>query len=135
MEAEQVRLMANEISINFQTLLNNAGLTDNYSSGSFAVDQVSAKMIRNVQTIGTIREALGLGDVTTPGYCVFINLDDTNFVEIGVEGFIDGVGTVGFIGFLKLKPGEKALCRLTTAAPFAKADTADVELFYIMYED
>jgi hypothetical protein len=127
--------MANEITLTLQTLLNNGGISDSHASGSFAVDQASAKMLRNVQEIGTTREALQLGDVTTPGYCVFINLDDTNFVEIGVEGFIDGVGTVGFIGFLKLKPGEQCLVRLTTTAPYAKADTAAVELFYIMYQD
>ena len=117
--------MANEITITLQTLLNNGGLSDNHSSGSIAVDQASAKMLRNVQTIGTTEEALVLGDITTPGYCVFVNLDSTNFVEIGVSGSM----------FLKLKPGEQDVCRLTTTAPFAKADTAAVELFYIMYED
>jgi hypothetical protein len=117
--------MANEITITLQTLLRNGGLSDNHSSGSIAVDQASAKVLRNVQTIGTVQEALVLGDITTPGYCVFINLDITNFVEIGVTGSM----------FLKLKPGEQAICRLTTTAPFAKADTASVELFYIMYED
>lgn len=117
--------MANEITLSFQTLLNNGNLSDAHSSGSIAVDQASAKLIRNVQSIGTSEEALGLGDLVTPGYCVFVNLDDTNFVEIGISGSM----------FLKLKPGEQALCRLSTTAPFALADTAAVELFYIMYED
>jgi len=127
--------MANEITITLQMLLNNGGVTDNHSSGSIAIDQTSAKMIRNVQTIGTTEEALVLGDVVTPGYCVVINLDVTNFVELGVFGFIDGIGTTGFIGFLKLNPGEQALFRLSTTAPYAKADTVAVELFYIIYED
>jgi hypothetical protein len=117
--------MANEISLSFQILLNNGSLTDNHSSGSIAVDQATAKMVRGVQTVGTSEAALGLGEVATPGICVFVNLDDTNFVEIGVTGSM----------FVKLKPGEQFVCRLTTTAPFAKADTAPVELFYIIYND
>lgn len=117
--------MANEITLSFQVLLSNGDLQDNYSASSFAADQASARLVRNVQSVGTTEAALGLGDVTTPGWCVFQNLDDTNFVEVGVTGSM----------FLKLKPGEKCICRLTTTAPFAKADTAAVELFYVIYED
>lgn len=127
--------MADEFTLTFQILLSNGDLRDNFASSSFSADQSSAKLVRNVQDIGTTREALALGNVVTPGWCVFQNLDDTNFIEVGVEGFIDGVGTVGFISFLKLKPGEKCMCRISTAAPFAKADTASVELFYVIYED
>jgi len=118
--------MANEISYSFQTLLNNGGLSDSFSSGSKVADQTIAKLVRNVQTIGIAAEALALGDLTTPGYAVFQNLDDTNFVEIG---------TAGFVPFVKLKPGEMAILRLGTAAPMAQADTADIELFYIIYDD
>lgn len=118
--------MANEITYQFQTLLSNGGLGDSYASNSQSADQASALLIRNVQNIGTSDEALALGDVTTPGWAVFQNLDDTNFVEIGVGSFT---------AFLKLKPGEQCLCRLGTTAPRAKADTAAVDLFYIIYSD
>jgi len=123
--------VANEITYQLQSLLNNGGLSDNYSSGSVAVDQASAKMVRNVQTIGTAAagEALSMGDVTTAGVAVLKNLDDTNYVEVGRS--IGG----NFEAFLKLKPGESALCRLATSAPYAKANTADVELDYRIYED
>jgi len=117
--------MANEITYTFQMLLNNVGLKDSHTSSSIAEDQTSKKLIRNVQTIGTVEEALVLGDVVTPGLAAFQNLDDTNFVEIGISGGM----------FVKLKPGGQALLRMTTTAPFAKADTADVELFYVIYED
>ena len=117
--------MANELNISFQAVLNNGSLSDNHSSGSLPVTQASAKLVRNVQSIATSEVALALGAITTPGFCVFINLDDTNFVEIGVTGTM----------FLKLKPGEQCICRLTTTAPVAKADTLSVELFYIIYED
>lgn len=118
--------MANEITYQFQILLNNGNLGDNYASSSQAADQADAKLIRNVQTIGTTAEALELGDVANAGWAVFQNLDDTNFVEIGVSGFT---------AFAKLKPGEQCILRLGTNAPEAQADTADIDLFYIIYSD
>jgi hypothetical protein len=119
--------MANEITYQFQTLLSNGSLSDSYASNSQSADQSSALLIRNVQNIGfAADEALQLGDVTTPGWCVFQNLDDTNYVEIGVGSFTP---------FLKLKPGEQCVCRLGTTAPRAKANTAAVDLFYIIYSD
>ena len=118
--------MSNEIAYQFQVLLSNGDLSDNYQSGSQSADQSTALLIRNVQEIGTSDESLELGDVTTPGFAVFQNLDDTNYVEIG---------TGSFTAFLKLKPGEFAMCRLSTAAPTAQADTAAVDLFYIIYSD
>lgn len=119
--------MANEISYQFQILLSNGDLTDSFQSSSQSADQSTALLIRNVQEIGfAADEALALGDVTTPGYAVFQNLDDTNYVEIGVGSFT---------AFLKLEPGEFALCRLGTTAPRAQADTAAVDLFYIIYSD
>ena len=116
--------MANEITMSFQTLLNNGGLSDSYSSGSIAIDQTTAKMVRNVQTIPTANTALSLGSVSTPGVAIFVNLDDTNFVDIGLTGSY----------FVRLKPGEAFVMRLA-GAPFALADTASVELFYIIYDD
>lgn len=119
--------MANEITYQVQTLLNNAGLSDSFASGSKAADQASALLIRNVQSIGfAADEALVLGDVVAPGIALFQNLDDTNFVEIGVGSFT---------AFMKLKPGEIFLCRLGTTAPRAQADTGAVDLFYIIYSD
>jgi hypothetical protein len=86
-------------------------------------------MVKGTQNIGTTHEALGLGSLTTPGFAVFQNLDATNFIELG----IDDTGT--FEAFAKLKPGEIGMIRLTTLAPYAKADTAAVDLFYLIYED
>ena len=121
--------MPNELTYQFQTTLRNGNLFDTYSTQSLNADQASARLVRNVQNIGTAQEALELGDVVTPGFAVFSNLDSTNFVEIG----IDVAAT--FHSFGKLKPGEQATIRLSTLAPFARADTAPVDLFYIIYED
>jgi len=123
--------MANELTFQFQTNLSNGELKDQHSSNSISVDQTTAKLVRNVQTVGTAAagEALDMGDLASAGYAIFVNLDDTNFVEIGRS--IGG----SFEEFLKVEPGEQALCRLATATPYAKADTSDVELFYIIYDD
>ena len=118
--------MAGELTYQLQTLLNNGGLSDSFASGSNAVDQTSALLIRNVQNIAIAAEALVMGDVISTGYAIFQNLDDTNYVEIGVSGFT---------AFVKLEPGEMALLRLATNAPYAQADTASVDLFYIIYSD
>lgn len=121
--------MANEFSYQFQLQLNNGDLKDNLASGAVAVDQTTAKLIRNVQNIGTTEEALDLGDVTTPGLAIFENLDDTNYVEVG--SYVGGT----FYPFMKLKPGEKFICRLGVLAPYAKANTAAIELDYRIYDD
>ena len=119
--------MSNEITYQFQTLLSNGSLSDSYASNSQSADQASALLIRNVQNIGfAADEALALGDIVTPGWAVFQNLDNTNYVEIGVGSFT---------AFLKLKPGEQMMCRLSTTAPRAQANTAAVDLFYIIYSD
>jgi hypothetical protein len=121
--------MANEVVYQFQITLNNGELQDQYTSGSSGADQSTAKLVRNVQTIGfATHEALGLGDVTTPGYAVFKNLDDTNFVDVGLEV------AATFYVFARLQPGEQGLVPLGASAIYAQADTADVELFYIIYD-
>lgn len=118
-----------EFSYQFQLVLNNGELQDNVSSGAIAVDQLAAKMVRNVQNIGTTEEAMDLGDVGTPGLAILKNLDDTNYVEIG--SYVAAV----FYPFLKLKPGEMQIIRIGVAAPYAKANTAAVELDYRIYDD
>jgi len=123
--------MANEISYQFQTVLNNGELSDSYSSGSLAADQSTAKVMRSGGSIGTVAagDVLGGADLTELGLAVFKNLDDTNFVEVGVQ-----VGGT-FYGFAKLEPGEAGVVRLVNTNIYARADTADVELFYIVYNN
>lgn len=122
--------MSNELSYQFQTSLSNGSLKDTHSSNTIQVDQSTARLIRNVQQIGfAAHEALELGDLSTPGFACFVNLDDTNYVEIGVDV------AAAFVAFAKLKAEEQIIVRLATAAPYAQADTANVELFYIIYDD
>lgn len=80
------------------------------------------KYIRHKQNIGTSEEAIVLGEITSPGWAIFINRDLTNFINLKVA-------TGGAI-FAKLLPGEFALLRLGSGAqaPFAIADTGACQL-------
>ena len=123
--------MANEITYQFQMLLNNGSLKDSYSSGSVTANQSTAALVRNVQTISNSApaQALDLGSVSTPGFMVVQNLDATNFVDLGA--YIGGT----FYPFVRLKAGEQGMIRLSTNAPYALADTASVSVFYVIYSN
>jgi len=127
--------MSNEISYQFQLLLNNGKLKDQYSSPAGAATQTTAALVRNVQTITAVApaQALDLGSVVVPGFVVFQNLDTTNFVDIGVYAALPLPAT--FYPFIRLKAGEQGMMRLSTNPPYALADTTSVKLFYIVYAD
>ena len=84
------------------------------------------KYIKGKQAIGTSEEAITLGEVTSPGWAIFINRDETNFINLKVA-------TGGAI-FAKLKAGEFAILRLGSGAqaPYAIADTAACQLEYFI---
>jgi len=116
------------ISLQFQMSLANGTLADSYSASNLAADQVTAALVRNVQTIPfATHNALDLGSVVTPGWSVFVNLSETDFVQVGID-----IAAV-FYPFLTLEPLEQMMCHIATAAPYAQADTAAVDLFYIIY--
>ena len=81
----------------------------------------------DIQNIGTAEETLGVGEVTLAGYALFYNLDATNYIEIGKAAATYSI---------KLKPGEFAVLRLDSwSAIYAKANTAPVDLEYILFSD
>ena len=95
-----------------------------------SIDQENDGMAGGIQNVGfEAHEALDMGDISTAGICFMRNMDDTNYVEIGVD--VSGV----FYPFIKLKAGEPWQGRLGTNAPYAKANTAAVELEYWVLED
>lgn len=89
---------------------------DAYDSQVIAVPTTAAG------TAVTFATAIG-----TEGWCFAKNLDATNFIEIGVQ-----VGGT-FYGLIKLKPGEPALFRWSSTAPYVRADTgvANLELMTV----
>lgn len=86
-----------------------------------------------IQTIGTTEEAIQLGEVTTPGYAIFRNLDTTNFVDLRVATGgakfarllpdTNGDGSGG-IALLYLGPGAQV--------PFAIADTDACDIEFLI---
>lgn len=122
--------MADEIDLYAGLKLDNGSisLSREIAFGTITPDQTTASYHAGVQTVGfAAHEAIELGDVSACGYSMFINTDATNFVEIGID-----VGST-FYPFVKLLAGEvSGPLRLGTNAPYAKADTGDVLLEYII---
>lgn len=122
--------MANEIKISSQLRFIKGGVKITVGTANHYVDVSGDHSVHNTQEIGTNAEALGVGEIGTVGYCWFRNMDGTNFVEIGYND----VG--GFMNVIKLKAGEECgPVRLGQDAPYAKADTAAVDLEYVIVED
>jgi hypothetical protein len=86
------------------------------------------KIVHTIQSIGTSEEAIELGDISSRGFAVLVNLDPTNYIEIKVA-------TSGAI-FAKLFPkGSTAginfcVVHLGSAAqsPFATANSAECKM-------
>jgi len=123
--------MANEVQYQFQVLLNNGKLKDQYASSSTSANQTTAALVRNVQAVtnSAPAQALDLGSVATSGFAVFQNLDATNYVDFGV--YTGGT----FYPFMRLKAGESGMLRLSTNPPYALANGGTVSVFYVIYAD
>jgi len=125
--------MANEItaSITLSVINGNASFSRKVSGQKF--DQAASGGAGTQQEIGfAAHEAIDIGDVGTEGWCYFRNLDDTNFVEIGVDV------AAAFKPMIRLEPGEFTVFRASPVAGatlYAQADTAAVQLEYHISED
>ena len=100
----------------------------------FTVDVTGGDFNYQTQSIATSAEAIALGDITTPGYMIVHNTDDTNYVEIGYDdsGFKPTVKLLG--GTNSDGTGDWAIFRHTQAAPQAQANTAACVIEYLLIE-
>ena len=121
--------MANEATISVGLRFEKGGVSASYSKGGLQVDVSGSKFVDLVQEIGTSEEQLDFGDVTTPGYVVFENLDSTNYIEIR-----PGTGVADLV---RLNAGEVAVFRLAAdaTAPYAMANTAACNLRMLLLEN
>lgn len=120
------------------TLVSNIGLSyreDTATRMSIPTQQVTQTLtssirVQGVQNIGTTYEAIDLATLATDGGpAYFYNRDDTNFVEIGREI------SAAFQAFVKIPPQSHAfLPGASDKDLFAKADTAAVDLEYVIWE-
>lgn len=119
--------MASELTISAELDFTKGTVSISKVGSSTKFTVTGTKYVQAVQSIGVTAEALGLGDIGTPGYIIIFNRDATNFVEIR-----DGSGGADVV---KLKAGEFALFRLATATPYLIADTAIVVVEYVLIEN
>lgn len=94
------------------------------SSQTFDVSGTSG--FQNIISLATTDETLALGDVATIGYCLFHNLDATNYISIGSDGTLYP---------LKLKAGEWAIARWNAAAIHAKSNSSACNFEYVVIPD
>jgi len=119
--------MADEITVSALLEFSKGGLEVKLNSGVLRLDVSGTKFIHNVQNVGfAAAEALDLGDMTSPGMCLMINRDTTNYVS--VRAGAAGANTVQILA------GEAALFRHASATPFVQADTAAVNIEYVLIE-
>lgn len=116
--------MANELTVSCSVRFSKSGREADKAYGGIQIDVTGTRVISNTQTVGTSEEALVIGDVGTAGYIIVKNLDSTNYVTIrGASAAVDCV---------KLKSGEVALFRLASSTPYAIANTAPVDIEYVL---
>ena len=119
--------MADELTVGTSWTYSKNGSTRSLPAESAQWDVSGSGKIENIQNIGfAAHEALILGEVATPGFAYFKNLDATNYVQIGVDV------AAAFVPFVKLLPGQSAQVWLGTTAPYAKANTGAVLLDYMI---
>lgn len=122
--------MANEITLSGSLSYEDSEGTELSLSMANVIKSVATKLINRLkQNIGTAEEAIKLGEVSSLGYALFINRDETNFIELRVS--------TGGAKFAKLDPdtagngtGGFALLKLGSGAqvPYAIADTAACQM-------
>ena len=121
--------MANEISVSINASLANGGLADRFRN-SIKVDQANQGVSKGTHDVTTSDTAIPLGTITTLGWLLLENLDDTNFVDYGPDN------ASALVPFGRLEPGEIAAMRLTPGiTPRWQADTATVKVAAAFYED
>jgi hypothetical protein len=121
--------MAEELTLGASFTFAKSGTELSLSVGALKVDVSGNGAIQQRQSVGfAAEEALILGDVTTVGYCIMVNRDATNFVEVRPA--------TGVADLIRLNAGEFAVFRFaaTATAPFVIADTAAVEIEYVLLE-
>lgn len=117
--------MANEITVMASLSVSNSGYDDSRNIRRLLVDQENIEGISGVQVVPTNYMQLKKGSVTDNGYVFIRNLDDENFVQIGIEV------ASAFEPFAKLMPGEVILMRASQDL-YVQADTANILIDYLL---
>ena len=121
--------MADEITYSLFLSLANSNRAVSRATGNLTIDQTGTDYVSGTMNVATSAEAIPKGDITTPGMMLVHNLEAKggNYVEIGHD---DGGFKVG----VKVSGGRYGLFECAQAVPQWKADTAAVDVEYIMLE-
>ena len=117
--------MSNELSISVSISLVKNGAMVSRSHG-FSADLSGEAFVHAVQSIGfgSAEVLQETSEVGTPRWVYVKNLDDTNFLTFGSNASMD----------LKLLAGEAVVYRTNIVPIYAQADTASVDVEYIIIE-
>ena len=120
--------MANEITVSVNLV--NSGLSVS-SSWSGSSDQTNLRKSEQTKSVPTTAAgtAFALGDVTTPRWAFFRNMEAVggNYVQLGIQSG----GT--FYPFVRLDPQQGCVVRLDQA-PYAVANTAAVKVLFAILD-
>jgi len=118
-----------DIQISATVTVNKGSFKDTYNPGLLSVTQASAGRGGGTQTIGTSESVISLANVSSLGYCIFQNLDATNYLDWGPES----AGAMVVAG--PLNPGEFCIVRLKPGTTYrAQANSASCRLDVRAYE-
>ena len=129
--------MANELTLSasISGAFNNVTVSKALSNVIKSI-AASVKLVQQaIQNIGNSEEAIDMGTLSTPGWALFINLDQTNSIDLKVAtgGAIfarldpDSAGD-GTGGFALLKLGSGA------TAPYAVTTSGTCDMYYLIFE-
>lgn len=117
--------MAGELSLIARAIFAKGNASARMSEG-VTVDVAGDAYTQGVQVIGTSEEELSQGaDLGTPGYVFVLNMDSSNYVEVG--------STTGVYD-IKILAGKFALWPHNSATIYIKANTATVNVDYLIVE-
>lgn len=123
--------MANELSISASLVYDPAdddGFTDSISDVLRTLSTTTNRFVKGRVSVATSEQAIDLGNLATLGWAFFVNLDETNYVEIR-----SATGASNDI--IRLDPLTCALFRFGSdvSAPFMVANTAACLVRYTIY--
>lgn len=120
--------MSNEITVSMSLAESGLNISNSWSS---QIDQTNIRASAATKSIPTTAAgtAFGLGDVTTPRWAFFRNMEAVggNYVQLGIQS--GGV----FYAFVRLDPQQACVVRLD-AAPYGVANTAAVKVLYAILD-
>jgi hypothetical protein len=120
--------MANEISMGAYLKLSKGGRTPHFECPFDTFTQTGTDYFKGTQTATTTTAALEIGRITQPGLMLLKNLDSSNWIEMAGATFVADSGVIQVLA------GEWCLFRWKGTTPFIRANSADVEVDYLLLE-